>query len=291
LRVVLFGYSSVGTAAFRACGELGFPVAAVITHEPPPDESVWFEPVADLARAAGVPVRAMGTRWSEGETGIHSLVAALRPDVILSAYCRAVLPPSLLAVPRLAALNLHGSLLPRYRGRAPLNWAILNGETETGMTLHHMIAEPDAGDIVLQRRIAIGPDETAPELQLRLDAAATSILLEALPHIAAGTAQRAPQDHALATRFGRRRPADGAFEWTWPARRIHDLVRAVTRPYPGAFTLHDGRRLNLWRTRVPGAWCGPRLAPGELWRSAPGATFAGTGDGVLELVDFDPAAQ
>ena len=158
------------------------------------------------------------------------------PDLVFSFYYRRVLPEEMLAVPRLGAYNMHGSLLPKFRGRAPVNWAVLKGETRTGATLHAMTPRADAGPIVDQEAVPIGPEDTAFDVQKRVDAAAVAILARRLEELKAGTAPSRPQDDAAATRFGRRRPEDGRIDWSRPAREVHDLVRAVTHPYPGAFT-------------------------------------------------------
>lgn len=276
----------------RALPRLGMNVAAVFTHPDDPHEPPWFDSVAALARDTGIPVHEVPTSNPRGPAVYERTVSLIGPDLILSAYFRALIPSAVLAIPPRGALNLHGSLLPLYRGRCPLNWVLIHGERETGMTLHHMTAEPDAGDIVGQVRLGIGPDETAPELGRRLEDAAVEVLEKYLPQIADGTAPRTPQDPARGSCFGRRRPEDGRFEWSWPARRIHDLVRAVTRPYPGARVEGARGQTMVWKTRVVDAWSGSLLEPGEIIR-APGfeAPVAGTGDGLIELLDYTEAPE
>jgi methionyl-tRNA formyltransferase len=174
---------------------------------------------------------------------------------------------------------MHGSLLPRFRGRAPVNWAVAKGETKTGATLHRMRSRADTGEIVDQEEVPIGPDDTAIEVQKRVTAAAVRVLARRLEELKAGTAPERPQDESKATRFGRRRPEDGRIDWSRPAREVHDLVRAVAPPYPGAFC----ERLNIYRTQMtersaPGRQPGPYRERGE-W-------FALCGDGkVLRLVE------
>ncbi|HEX6537374.1 MAG TPA: formyltransferase [Gemmatimonadaceae bacterium] len=246
-RVVVFAYSDVGHACLALLLSRGVAVPAVYTHADAPGERLWFPSVAELARAHGIPVRldADLSRPEELET-----LRALAPDVILSCYYRSLLPEAALGAARLGAYNVHGSLLPRYRGRAPVNWAVLHGERETGATLHVMTARADAGDIVDQEAVPIGPDDTAAEVQARVTAAAVAVLDRQLAALLRGEAPRHPQDHASATTFGRRRPEDGCFEWSRPARAIHDLVRAVTHPYPGARATLLGRPARIWRTRM-----------------------------------------
>jgi len=259
-RIALFAYADVGHACLSMLLERDARVAVVYTHADAPGEATWFPSVAELAVRNGIPVR-LDARLTEPEP-----LAALRsvgPDLVLSCYYRSLLPPAALAVAPLGSFNVHGSLLPRYRGRAPVNWAVLNGETETGATLHVMTARPDAGDIVDQEVVPIGPDDTACEVQARVCDAAVRVLDRQLDALASGRAPRRPQDPARATTFGKRRPEDGAFDWNRPAAEIHNLVRAVSHPYPGAFTPHGGRTLYVWRTRN-GGWSANGAQPGEM---------------------------
>jgi len=232
--------------------------------EDDPRENTWFARVADVARELRL---AVATPDDPNDPGFVARIAALAPDFLFSFYYRRMLSPALLATARRGALNLHGSLLPRYRGRAPVNWAVLNGEVETGATLHYMTAKPDAGDIVAQRAVAIGPDDTAREVQDRVAAAGAALLDDILPALVAGTAPRRANDLA------------------WPARRVHDLVRAVAPPYPGAFVDLPGGRLAVLRTRrlaapPPGAASSTGIyVQGER-------AFARCGDGAhLEILD------
>ncbi len=292
MKVALFAYSSIGARALRALLELGQEIVGVWTHPDRVDEEIWFDSVRELAAAERLPVVEVPQRGVAGELVPSEQLASARPDAILSASFRRVLPPSVLELAPRGAYNLHGSLLPRYRGRCPLNWVLVNGESETGMSLHLMTDRVDAGDIVGQSRLEIDIDETAPELQRRLEDAVASVLEETWPRIEAGSARRRPQDESKASTFAGRRPEDGRFEWSWPRLRIHNLVRAVTRPFPGAFfETPDGRRY-VWKARLTEDRASPRLAPGELWRpsAADGNRHycVGAGDGALEVLDGDP---
>ncbi|MFC2594704.1 MAG: formyltransferase, partial [Fretibacterium sp.] len=258
-RAVVFAYSSVGCVCLRTLLEAGVEVAAVYTHEDDPGEERWFDSVADLARARGLAVLTPALPDGAGEERIR----ALAPDLIFSFYYRSLIPERVLRLAPLGAFNMHGSLLPRYRGRACVNWAVLNGETETGVTLHHMTARADRGRIVDQASVPIGPDDTAHDVFLKLIPLAGTVLRRSLPAILAGRAEGVEQDESRATTFGRRRPSDGLMDWAGSARALHDLVRAVAPPFPGAFTFWEGRKLFVWRTRVPegtDAACG--AAPG-----------------------------
>ena len=273
MRVVVFAYHDVGCAGLAVLLETGHEVAAVFTHRDDPEEEVWFGSVADLAAAHGLPVHAPARvnepRWVE-----H--IRAESPDAIFSFYYRRLLAPEITSAPPRGAINLHGSLLPRYRGRAPLNWALIHGEPETGVTLHHMIESPDAGDVIAQRKVAILPEDTAPTLHRKLVAAGAELLRETLPAIERGSAARTPQDPALATYGRRRRPEDGRIDWGRPAEEIHNLVRALTRPWPGAFTFAAGRRLFIWEsTPATEATDGPPGAVG-LGRTLEVAAGSGT---------------
>ena len=219
---------------------------------------------------------------------VVAAIAGLAPDFLFSFYFREIVGPDVLGLARRGALNLHGSLLPRYRGRCPVNWVLINGERETGVTLHYMEAKPDRGDIVAQRAVPIADDDTALSLNRKLGGAARALLRATYPLLAAGTAPRIPQDHARATRFGGRRPEDGRIAWHRPARRLYDLIRAVTAPYPGAFTIYRGERLFVWWARPLDL--GPRVgAPGEVVEIRPGAgvvVAAGSGALLLDRVQL-----
>ncbi|PYM90695.1 MAG: formyltransferase [Candidatus Rokuibacteriota bacterium] len=280
LRTVVFAYHTIGARALEALLARREDVIAVVTHADDPGEGDWFESVAGLARAHRLPCL---TPSSPNRPELIDALRPLAPDLLLSVWYRRLLGPALLALPRVAALNLHGSLLPRYRGRAPLNWVLVNGEERTGVTLHHMNEAADAGDIVAQRPIDIAPDDTALTLYQRMVKEGVDLLLETLPAVVAGTAPRVPQDHARATTVGRRRPEDGRIEWTWPAVRIANMIRAVTHPFPGAFAGDGSARLWLWAgSPLPEA---PHAAlPGTLLEivAGRGVTVA-TGVGALLL--------
>jgi methionyl-tRNA formyltransferase len=244
---VVFAYHNVGVRCLGVLLAHGIDVRLVVTHEDSPGENIWFASVAALARERGIDCIAPP---DPNAPDVVARVSALAPDFIFSFYYRQMLKPALLAIPPRGALNMHGSLLPRYRGRVPVNWAVLHGERETGATLHYMTAKPDDGDIVLQTAVPIGADETAAEVFDKVTDAAAATLERALPLLVAGTAPRVPQGLARGSYFGGRKPEDGRIDWSQPARRIHDLVRAVAPPFPGAFTDVGAHRLAILRTRV-----------------------------------------
>jgi len=177
-------------------------------------------------------------------------------------------------------LNLHGSLLPRYRGRCPVNWVLVHGETETGITLHYMEEKADRGDIVAQTAIPITPEDTAATLLARMTAAAGQLFRETYPRLRSGQAERFPQDHARASYFGGRRPEDGKIDWRQPATAIYNLMRAVTHPYPGAFTFFQGRKLLVWAGQIMAASVTEPVEPGQVTAGVPGeGLLVATGDG------------
>lgn len=282
MKLAVFAYHDIGYECLQHLLEAREEVVALVTHQDDPKEEIWFRSAAQLARERGLPVY---TPDSPNTASFMDLIRGLAPDIIFSFYYRRLLSQDLLAVPRLGAINLHGSLLPRYRGRCPVNWVLIHGETETGVTLHHMVAKADAGDIIAQRRVPIDDADTALALHRKLTVAARQLLVETYPLIKAGTAPRIPQDPALATTFGGRRPEDGKIFWQSSAPAIHNLVRAVTRPYPGAFTCLRGRKLYLWETVVAGECRAMEPGPsGNIRAIQPGSgILVGTGEGHLML--------
>jgi len=279
MRSVVFAYQEVGFVCLEALLDMGADVCAVFTHEDEPGEEIWFRSVARLARARKLPV------FLPERVGTPEWLSHLRewnPDFLFSFYYRKILPPEVLATARRGALNLHGSLLPRYRGRCPVNWVLINGEEETGVTLHYMEARADTGDIVAQRRVPITADDTARTLYAKITEAAAQLVRETYPLLCSGTAPRVPQDHAAATKFGGRRPEDGLIHWEAEARVIHNLVRAVTHPYPGAFTEWQGKRLFVWEARVDEQPSGAEVAPGTVV-GVHGGLLVHTGRGRVRL--------
>jgi len=278
-RILFFGYSEVGHECLSLLLARGDNVVALITHEDNPHEKIWFQTPAVAARGKGIPVF---TPESVNTPEWREKIAALAPDLILSVYYRHMIGTKILALPRLGAWNMHGSLLPKYRGRAPINWAVLHGEPRIGMTLHRMVKAPDAGAIVDQEGVDIGPRDTAEQAFRKVLPCARRVLARQIDALLAGAARETPQDDAQATYFGGRRPEDGRIDWTKSSRAIFNLIRAVTDPYPGAFTDVGGARLMVWWAEPePPAAKGRRGAPGEILSLAP--LVVATADGALEL--------
>ncbi|MDO9515210.1 MAG: formyltransferase [Syntrophales bacterium] len=285
MKAVAFAYHDMGIAGLEALKGEGFDIRAVISHDDDPEENCWFGSVVEWARENGVPAYCPpdvnAPEWIQK-------IRALSPDVIFSFYYRNLLGGALLAIPPAGAYNLHGSLLPAYRGRCPVNWVLVNGETKTGVTLHHMVEAADAGDIVGQVEIPIGADDTALTLYEKLCVGAKELLEGLLPLIKEGTTPRIPQDLKAGSYFGGRRPEDGRIDWHWPTSRIYNLIRAVTDPYPGAFTtLPGGEKMLIWWGK-PDQRESTGLAEGEV-EIGEETVSVGSGDGRIHFMDIQIA--
>ncbi|HSC47692.1 MAG TPA: formyltransferase [Gammaproteobacteria bacterium] len=245
---VVFAYHDVGVRCLSVLLAYGVKVLLVVTHEDDPGENIWFGSVRRLAELHNIPV-AIPKDPNDGALAKH--VEALKPDFLFSFYYRYMLGEQLLAAAYRGALNMHGSLLPKYRGRVPVNWAIIHGERQTGASLHYMERKPDAGDLVDQQSVPILPDDTAAEVFAKVTVAAEQVLDRNLPALVLGTAPRRRLDLKAGSYYGRRRPEDGRIDWTKPAWTVHNLVRAVAPPYPGAFSTAGGKTLKVLRSHYP----------------------------------------
>jgi methionyl-tRNA formyltransferase len=280
---VIFAYHNVCVRCLSVLLDQGVQVALVATHRDNPSETIWFDSVEKLARAHALPVITPG---DANDPAVVAQIRALAPDFLFSFYYRNMLGPKLLALPRRGAYNMHGSLLPKYRGRVPVNWAVIMGERETGATLHQMVAKPDAGGIVDQEAVPIGPEDTAAEVFTKVTDAAERVLARALPGLIAGTARITPQDLSQGSYYGGRKPEDGRIDWAKSAQEVHNLVRGVAPPYPGAFTGIDAMTLRILRTRLEPNRRPRSGAPGLYFEA--GSLFADCGDGgVLRLLEFE----
>lgn len=286
-RCVVFAYSEIGCACLETLLSMGADVAAVFTHEDDPNEEIWFRSVASEARKNGIPV------LTDSPRDKIDFIRSLEPDLIFSFYYRSIIPNEVVELPPGGAYNMHGSLLPKFRGRAPINWAIIMGETETGVTLHHMTSEPDKGDIVDQETVTIGFVDTAIDLFAGAVEAAKTVMLRSYPLIASGVAPRQAQDESQATTFGRRTPADGLIDWRKSAREIYNLVRGVTHPFPGAFSWleREGevRRVFIWRAWPLDTSSSMGKQPGTVVSLVP--LCVATGKGVLRLESLESEGQ
>lgn len=287
MKAVVFAYHNLGIVGLEALKREGFDLKAVFSHRDDPKENCWFDSVVEWGKKNGIPVfcqEAVNTpEWIEK-------IRNMAPDVIFSFYYRHLLGKEILRIPPSGAYNLHGSFLPAYRGRAPVNWVLVNGEQRTGVTLHRMVEKADAGDIVGQKEVFIEFEDTALTLYHKLCAKAKELLEEVLPLIKKGIAPCVKQDLRLVSYFGGRKPEDGKIDWRWPVIRIYNLIRAVTDPYPGAFTfLPEDEKLFIW-------WAYPQpdntssAARGTL-EVEKGNIYVRASDGRLRLMDIEVAKE
>jgi methionyl-tRNA formyltransferase len=282
-RAVVFAYHNVGVRCLKVLLAHGVDVPLVVTHDDNPDEAIWFDSVAATSAEHRIATR---VPTDPNAPELVAEIAALAPEFLFSFYYRRLLKAPLLALPPRGALNMHGSLLPRYRGRAPVNWAVLHGERQTGASLHYMTEKPDAGDLVAQQAIPILPDDTAREVFDKVTVAAEIALDSVLPALLDGTAPRTRQEPSAGSYFGGRRAEDGIVDWRRDARAIHNLVRAVAPPYPGAFTTVGGVPARLLRTRVDDATAAPTLTPTLGTRAGRIVAHCG-GGGILEVLALE----
>ncbi len=277
MKAVVFAYHDMGCLGVQAVLDAGYDIAAIFTHADNPGENAFFGSVSRLAADAGIPVYAPDDVnhpiWAER-------ISQLAPDVIFSFYYRHLLSDAILELAPVGAFNLHGSLLPKYRGRAPLNWVLVNGETETGVTLHRMVKRADAGAIIEQQHVAISPDDTALTLHHKLCQTARRVLEQALPAIMRKETHDVAQNESEATYFGRRTPEDSFLTWNRPAETLHNMVRAVAAPWPGAFSYSGTQKFTLWSSRVHAQ--NQTAQPGTVLSVAP--LLIACSEGALEVV-------
>lgn len=277
MKAVVFAYHDMGCTGIQALLDAGYDIEAIFTHPDNAGENNFFGSVARLAAEQGITVYAP-------EDVNHPLwvdrIRGMAPDVIFSFYYRNLLSDDILNLAPKGAFNLHGSLLPKYRGRAPLNWVLVNGEKETGVTLHRMTNRADAGDIVAQQTVAIADSDVALSLHRKLCAASQTLLGDVLPKIRSGQTQERAQNDADATYVGRRTPEDGRLTWEKPAQELHNLVRAVSDPWPGAFGYVGTNKFIVWKSRVRTDMAAAK--PGTVLSVAP--LVVACGEGALEIV-------
>jgi len=281
-RILFVGVHREAEAPFRWLVGSGENVAGLVTLTPAARAAVsGAVDLAAIASAAGVPVLEVA---SVNEAGCVAWSRERSPDVILVVGWTQLLKHEMLSLPSTACLGFHASLLPKYRGRAPINWALIHDETETGNTM--IVLEPgaDEGDIVAQRRIPITDDDDCATLYDKVAATEVEMLAEVLPLVRAGTLPRRRQDASQASVMPKRRPEDGLIDWSQSTRQLFNWVRALTHPYPGAFTDLSGRRVFVWRATP--ARAATDLSPGAgigAVRVVEGRPSVRTGDGWLEI--------
>jgi methionyl-tRNA formyltransferase len=244
-----------------------------------PSGYVDLEP---LAAAYGIPVRRT-TNINAVEEVEH--IRQLAPDVLVVVGWTRLLGADVLAIPPRGCIGFHASLLPHFRGRAPVNWAILRGEPETGNTMMYLNVGTDTGDIIDQRRVAIEAADTCATVYARVADAGAMMLRDHLPAILDGTAPRRPQERSNGDLLPKRTPAMGITDWDRPARAVHDWIRALTAPYPGAFAFWAGHKVMLWASDPPDD-TEPRGHPGEVIARDENGVRVGTKDGSLLLTSM-----
>jgi len=269
-RAVVFAYHSVGVRGIKVLLARGVHIDLVVSHHDNPNETIWFDSVAALCAEHQIPLL-----LDPEPEQLHRSVASLAPDFIFSFYYRHMLPVAVLALAHRGAYNLHGSLLPKYRGRVPVNWAVLHGETETGVTLHEMTAKPDAGAIIAQTSVPILPDDTAHDVFGKLTVASEQTLWHAIPALLSGTAARLPNALSEGSYFGGRTPEDGRINWQQSGQQVYNLHRAVAPPYPGAYTDQFGHRFIIKTARLAPA---PTANLPQGLSVVDNAVFGGCGD-------------
>lgn len=273
MKLIVCAYHNVGYRCIQELLRQGAEISLIFTHEDSLTEQIWFSSVRELAEEHHIPYLTS----SINEPDNIERVRQIKPDFLFSFYYRNMIKPELLEIPAKGALNLHGSYLPKYRGRVPVNWAVINGETETGATLHYMVTKPDAGDIVDQEKVAIEFTDTAHDLFGKVNEAAVAVISRTWPKLVDGSANRIAMNLSAGSYFGGRKPEDGHINWTKSAVEIYNLIRGVTHPYPGAFTGINGNKLIIW-SALPVEGTG---APGQIVSQNP--MLVGTGKGLLEL--------
>ena len=280
MKAVVFAYHNMGVVGIRKLVEAGFEIPLVFTHTDSAAEHIWFDSVADLCRDLAI---ACVTPESPNTPSWTGRIREQEPEIIFSFYYRTMLSREILALPPLGAYNLHGSYLPAYRGRCPVNWVIIKGEKQTGVTLHQMVEQPDAGPIVAQEKVDIACDDTALTLFNKLVGTAGTMLDDVLPKMKAGAFSKTPQDLTRGSYYGGRKPEDGRITWQRSAVEIYNLIRGVTRPYPGAFSFLDGEKLTVWGALVQADTTFPS---GQI-ALRDERVFVGTGKGSIQLTDVE----
>lgn len=290
MKIVFMGTPDIAAGVLNTLIESEHEVAAVITQPDKPNSrgnGIVFSPVKKLATEAGItvyqPQKASAPEFVEE-------LSKLNPDIIVVAAYGQLLRQNLLELPRYGCINVHASLLPKYRGSSPIQWAVINGEKESGVTIMHMAAGLDTGDIIMQRSIELAEDETAGSLYDRLTELSGPLLLEALEAIGNGTATRTPQDDSKSSYVSVLTKSFGHLDFNRPAVELERLIRGLI-PWPGAFTYINGKMLKLWRAGIYSpdeAGAGeelPEAGAGQL-RVLNGALYIGTSDGILEVYEL-----
>jgi methionyl-tRNA formyltransferase len=269
VRIVMFGYQTWGHRTLAALLASGHEVALVVTHPRSEHayEKIWDDNVADLATQNGIPV----VLQNRPDEALFARLQEIGPDLIVANNWRTYLPEQIWSLPTHGTLNVHDSLLPAYAGFSPLIWALINGEPEVGVTAHLMDETLDAGPIVAQKAVPVGPRDTTTDLFHKTLELIEPILLESLAAIESGRSDFTVQDRSRASFFHKRSDRDSRIDWTWPAAELDRLVRALSDPYPSAYCFYQGERLRITGARVST----------QKYGGTPGRIFYREDDGVV----------
>lgn len=276
-RIVVFAYSEPGYTCLKELINAQANILAVYTHIDDPNEEIWFHSVYELAQKHNIPV----FRPAKITDEIAQEIKQLEPELIFSFYFRRLIPNEIILAPRLGSYNLHGALLPKYRGQTCINWAVVNGETRTGVTLHLMTDKADEGGIAAQSSCDIAFSDTSLDVFKKISVLGAQLVKDMLPSLEAGTVVLMPQDESKATKYPRRRPKDGLIDFTKDAVSIYNLIRGVTHPFPGAFTFTGGKKLFIWQAIPLKNSSSTIYNPGEIVSTEP--LCVSTGKGLLQL--------
>jgi methionyl-tRNA formyltransferase len=275
LRIVIIGQAAFGEQVLNGLLARGDEVVAVYV---PPDSAARPDPLAAAARAAAISCRQPPSYKGDG---VHAEVAALTPDLMILAYVTQIVPLALAELPRLGSICFHPSMLPRHRGGSAINWALIEGASETGVSVFWVDAGIDTGPLLLQRPVPIGPDDSAGSLYYgRVLPAGVTLVLDAVALIESGKAPRLVQDESLATYEPLCRDAHARIDWTKPAATTHDLVRGCD-PQPGAYTVAGGSQIRVYESRRSDGVGGP--AAGTIVASDASGVVVAAGSGIVRF--------
>ncbi|MBI3820022.1 MAG: formyltransferase [Planctomycetes bacterium] len=284
---ILAAYHEMGYVGLECILRHGWEVAAVYTHPDAPNENIWWRRIADYAKENNIPVEYADI----SDPAQFEKLKSYDADYLFSVYYRKMIAPAILEIFPKGAYNLHGSLLPHYRGRAPVNWVLVEGQIETGVTMHHMVAKPDAGDLVDQEWVPIEDDESASTLYQKLVDASVNVWDRCLGWFERGKAPRFTQDLTKGCYRGGRTPEDGKINFAWPAKRCFDLIRGVTHPYPGAFAMAGQQKYYIWWATPSASIKSGRRAPAGSVLLENGQPVVVCGDGYLRIDKIQPPGR
>ena len=282
MRIVFMGTPDFSVPTLKALVDAGHDVAAVVTQPDKPKgrgKEMQMTPVKVQALEYKIPVyQPVKARDPE----FVSLLKEMQPDAMVVAAFGQLLPKTILDIPQYGCVNIHASLLPKYRGAAPIQWAVINGDPYTGVSTQRMDEGVDTGDIILEEKVEIRPDETGGSLFDRLAEVGAELCVKTIEAIENGTAVYTPQDNSKATHTAKIHKELGSIDWTKSAKEIECLIRGLN-PWPSAYTRLDGKTLKIWRANVlPDE---KKAAPGCIIKAEKGSFLVQTGDGVLELLE------